>query len=153
MNSPIRKTPGDTAWFMHDRFGMFIHFGLYAMAARHEWIKSYECIPEEKYDIIFSSGVFHYIKPEKRFSFIEQLKNATNPGGIHLINAFVEKPFIAPPPDAERAEFENGMWKSGELFTAYHNWLLHKTSETIFDCMSSGVPHQHCMDIVIAQKP
>ena len=26
-----KKTPGDTAWFTHDRFGMFIHWGLYAM--------------------------------------------------------------------------------------------------------------------------
>ena len=48
-----RKTPGDTAWFTHDRFGMFIHWGLYAMPARHEWIKNYECIPEEKYDKYF----------------------------------------------------------------------------------------------------
>ena len=40
-----RKTPGDTEWFVHDRFGMFIHFGLYSMPARHEWIKSYEMIP------------------------------------------------------------------------------------------------------------
>ena len=23
----IRKTPGETAWFRHDRFGMFIHWG------------------------------------------------------------------------------------------------------------------------------
>ena len=48
-----RKTPGDTAWFRHDRFGMFIHWGLYAMPARHEWIKHYECIPEEKYQKYF----------------------------------------------------------------------------------------------------
>ena len=48
-----KKTPGDTAWFTHDRFGMFIHFGLYAQPARHEWIKSYECIPEEKYQKYF----------------------------------------------------------------------------------------------------
>lgn len=48
-----RKTPGDTEWFVHDRFGMFIHFGLYSMPARHEWIKSYEMIPEEKYDTYF----------------------------------------------------------------------------------------------------
>lgn len=27
----IRKTPGDTEWFVHDRFGMFIHFGLYTI--------------------------------------------------------------------------------------------------------------------------
>ena len=48
-----RKTPGDTSWFVRDRFGMFIHFGLYAMPARHEWIKSREMISEEKYDTYF----------------------------------------------------------------------------------------------------
>ena len=44
-----KKTFGDTDWFVHDRFGMFIHFGLYALPARHEWVKSRECISEEKY--------------------------------------------------------------------------------------------------------
>ncbi len=48
-----RKTPGDTSWFTHDRFGMFIHFGLYALPARHEWIKTREKISEEKYDLYF----------------------------------------------------------------------------------------------------
>lgn len=48
-----RKTPGDTSWFVHDRFGMFIHFGLYSLPARHEWIKSFEKIPEEKYEMYF----------------------------------------------------------------------------------------------------
>ena len=48
-----RKTPGDTAWFTRDRFGMFIHWGLYSMPARHEWIKNREMIPEEKYDKYF----------------------------------------------------------------------------------------------------
>lgn len=49
-----RKTPGDTSWFIHDRFGMFIHFGLYSLPARHEWIKSFEKIPEEKYQKYFA---------------------------------------------------------------------------------------------------
>lgn len=49
----IRKTPGDTAWFTHDRFGMFIHWGLYALPARHEWIKNIEKISEEKYQKYF----------------------------------------------------------------------------------------------------
>lgn len=48
-----KKTPGDTKWFTHDRFGMFIHWGLYAMPARNEWIKSWEKIPEEKYQKYF----------------------------------------------------------------------------------------------------
>ena len=54
-----RKTPGDTEWFVHDRFGMFIHWGLYSMPARHEWVKSREEIPEEKYD-----KYFKYFNPD-----------------------------------------------------------------------------------------
>lgn len=55
-----RKTPGDTAWFTHDRFGMFIHWGLYALPARHEWVKTNERIPEETYQRYFdrSTGLF-----------------------------------------------------------------------------------------------
>lgn len=54
-----KKTPGDTAWFTHDRFGMFIHWGLYALPARHEWIKTREKISEEKYD-----KYFKYFNPD-----------------------------------------------------------------------------------------
>jgi len=46
-------TPGDTSWFVHDRFGMFIHWGIYALAARHEWVKSYERINDEEYQKYF----------------------------------------------------------------------------------------------------
>lgn len=59
INYDVRKTPGDTAWFTHDRFGMFIHWGLYSMPARHEWIKNIEEIPEEKYD-----KYFKYFNPD-----------------------------------------------------------------------------------------
>ena len=27
-------------WFREARFGLFIHWGLYALAARHEWVLS-----------------------------------------------------------------------------------------------------------------
>ena len=39
-------TVGDTSWFVNDRFGMFIHWGLYALPARHEWVKSRERIDD-----------------------------------------------------------------------------------------------------------
>ena len=32
------------AWWTHDRFGMFIHFGLYSVLGRHEWVQSHERI-------------------------------------------------------------------------------------------------------------
>ena len=50
-----RKTPGDTAWFTRDRFGMFIHWGLYAMPARHEWVKTRERIPGGEVRQVFRS--------------------------------------------------------------------------------------------------
>lgn len=37
------------AWWAHDRFGMFIHWGLYSVPARHEWIQNYERIPAAQY--------------------------------------------------------------------------------------------------------
>ena len=46
-------TAGDTSWFTHDRFGVFIHWGLYALAARHEWVKSRELIDDENYQKYF----------------------------------------------------------------------------------------------------
>lgn len=50
LESQIAPTPGDASWFRHDRFGLFIHWGLYSLAARHEWVKSIECIPDGVYD-------------------------------------------------------------------------------------------------------
>lgn len=45
-----RSTPGDASWFTHDRFGMFVHWGLYAAAARHEWVMQREQIAPEEYE-------------------------------------------------------------------------------------------------------
>ncbi|MBA3685024.1 MAG: alpha-L-fucosidase [Planctomycetes bacterium] len=48
--SDLRAASGDTAWFVHDRFGLFIHWGLYSLPARHEWVRHAEQIPTEEYD-------------------------------------------------------------------------------------------------------
>lgn len=70
----LKKTDGDTSWFVNDRFGMFIHFGLYSMPARHEWIKSLEEIPEEKYE-----KYFKYFNPDL-FDAKEWAKKAKEAG-------------------------------------------------------------------------
>lgn len=38
------------AWYTRARFGMFIHWGLYAIPARGEWVRSVERIPGGAYD-------------------------------------------------------------------------------------------------------
>jgi alpha-L-fucosidase len=40
-------------WWTNDRFGMFIHWGLYALPARHEWVKSHERMTNEEYEKYF----------------------------------------------------------------------------------------------------
>src|SRR5579884_1649952 len=40
-------------WFIHDRFGLFIHWGIYALPARHEWVKSREQLTDEHYKRYF----------------------------------------------------------------------------------------------------
>jgi len=48
-----------SAWFVHDRFGLFIHWGLYSVAARHEgnelaeWIKSGAKLSDAAYQRYF----------------------------------------------------------------------------------------------------
>ena len=46
-------------WWINGRFGMFIHWGLYALPARHEWVKSRERISNEEYQ-----RYFDYFNPD-----------------------------------------------------------------------------------------
>jgi alpha-L-fucosidase len=47
--------PDQKSWFTHDRFGMFIHWGVYSLAARHEWVKSREEIDDAGYRRYFDN--------------------------------------------------------------------------------------------------
>ena len=42
-------------WFRNARFGMFIHWGLYSIPGRGEWVRSNEQMPEEDYLPYFES--------------------------------------------------------------------------------------------------
>ncbi|SMC77115.1 alpha-L-fucosidase [Pedobacter africanus] len=42
-------------WWTDARFGMFIHWGLYALPARHEWVQSREKISEQDYNKYFKN--------------------------------------------------------------------------------------------------
>ena len=59
-----KPTQGDTGWFVHDRFGMFIHWGLYALPSRHEWVQSMEEIHPDTYAKYFQQ--FNPVKYDPR---------------------------------------------------------------------------------------
>ena len=39
----------DASWWTEARFGLFIHWGIYAVAGRHEWVKERERLSDERY--------------------------------------------------------------------------------------------------------
>ena len=49
MDINIMKRTERTRWFRQDRFGMFIHWGLYSIPARGEWLRSTEKMGKEAY--------------------------------------------------------------------------------------------------------
>ena len=51
--SALGLSEAKKSWFVHDRFGMFIHWGLYALPARHEWVKNREELSDADYQPYF----------------------------------------------------------------------------------------------------
>lgn len=103
----------------------------------------------EEYDILFSSGVLHYIPEELREEIFNNYKRFTKINGIHMFSVFVQKPFILPAPEQEETA---RLWKTGELFSHYHDWKVELCTEEIIDCLSSGIPHQHAVNRILARK-
>jgi alpha-L-fucosidase len=68
-----RTTAADTKWFTRDRFGLFIHWGIYALPARHEWVKQRERVSDEDYRKYFDHFYPDLYDPEK---WAREAKNA-----------------------------------------------------------------------------
>ncbi len=103
----------------------------------------------EPFDILFSTGTLHTAHPSIRNELFQNYKRFTTKDGLNVFSIFVRKPFIAPAPDGDPNAHP---WKSGELYTHYHDWQIEWCTEEIFDCMSSGVPHKHAVNRMIARK-
>src|SRR5699024_1855529 len=66
MANPIIEARTErTKWFLESRFGMFIHWGLYAIPARGEWIRNMERITEEDYQVYFDEFNPIYYNPKE----------------------------------------------------------------------------------------
>ncbi len=106
--------------------------------------------PEGMYDVVFASRALHYLPPDRYANFFETYKQHTVLGGIHAFLVLVDKPTIKTAPDTDGATY---LMKSGEIFTYYYDWNFLVFEEKIIDCCSSGVAHQHCVNLMLAVKP
>lgn len=104
----------------------------------------------ETWDVIFSTGTLQFLPAELRPERFEHYKRHTRPGGWQAISVLVYKPFIPAAPDADNTA---QLFRSGELLGYYWDWEILYSIEEIFDCNSSGKPHQHAVNRVIARKP
>lgn len=105
--------------------------------------------PEGRFDIVYSSGTLQFLTEANKRPFFAKIGALTNPHGIVCFNVFVEKPFLAPPPDLDAGETP---WRTGELMTYFADWKVLSVEESIFEDDSGGTPHLHCMDTVIAER-
>lgn len=64
-NETAQQKEARMKWWTDARFGMFIHWGLYALAARHEWVKNRERMTNEQYQKYFDEFDPDHFEPEK----------------------------------------------------------------------------------------
>lgn len=55
LDSIARTRDRRMAWWREARFGMFVHYGLYAQLGRHEWAQVHENIPAAEYEKLAAS--------------------------------------------------------------------------------------------------
>lgn len=67
------------SWFNRARFGLFVHFGLYSTAARHEWVQTYEQLSPEQYQVYFD-----HFEPD-RFDAAEIAAAAVDAGAGYVV--------------------------------------------------------------------
>lgn len=110
----------------------------------HASITDYQI--KQDFDIIFCDDVLHMVPKEARLSLIHECKRHTAPGGIHVINVPVKKPFIE-----EQKKQRRYPWLSGELFTLYADWKILECCETEPMIINKNLRPQ-IYNYVVAQK-
>ncbi len=104
----------------------------------------------EPVDVVCSSGAVQFIRPAVRRSQFERFQQATNPGGIHAMFAFVDHPAIPPAPDTTDDQYP---FDREEVQGYYTAWETLYTEEITFEDDSGGIPHRHAARIHIARRP
>ena len=69
----------DSQWFTDSKYGLFIHFGLYSVAARHEWVQTLEEMDDKAY-----SRYFNHFNPDL-FNAVEWAERAKKYGFKYVI--------------------------------------------------------------------
>jgi len=121
----------DVEWFGQARFGMFIHWGIYSIPARGEWVRLVERIPADEYEPLakrFNPRKYH---PEEWVTLAQEagmkymVLTTRHHDGFSLFDSEVSE-FTAPKTAAKRdlvAEYVEACRKKGMRIGFYYSLL------------------------------
>ena len=90
----------DRHWFADARYGLFVHYGLYSLLGRGEWVLNCEQIPLEEYRRLaerftanrFDAGAIGDLAV--RAAIGQKLELAFNLNKCHFFDGVTEKPIV-----------------------------------------------------------
>lgn len=104
---------------------------------------------EQNYDVIISFGTLHFVRKSEWKRFINEAKEHTNDGGIHIIQLFTD---IVPASD-DIAPFAVGLARDEEIKELYVDWEILQFKSYVFEDEHPGAPkHLHTSNKIVVRK-
>jgi len=101
------------------------------------------------YDLVISFGTLHFVDRAGWHKFINNAKEHTKAGGIHVIQIFTDKV----PASDDIKDFAVGLAKEGELLALYKDWEIINHKEFVLEDEHPGAPkHFHAINKIVARK-
>ncbi|MCM1386189.1 MAG: methyltransferase domain-containing protein [Bacillus sp. (in: Bacteria)] len=104
---------------------------------------------EHCYDMITCFGTLHFVAKKEWKKFINNAKEYTNIGGIHIIQIFTD----TVPASEDIAPFAIGLAKDEEIKELYTDWEILQFKSYVFEDEHPNVPkHLHASNKIVAKK-
>ena len=104
---------------------------------------------DKQYDLVMSFGTLHFVTKEHWKKFILNVKENTNPNGIHIMQLFTN----VLPASPDIAPFAVGLADDEEIKDLYNDWNILQFESYTFEDEHPGVPkHFHASNKIVVQK-
>jgi tellurite methyltransferase len=119
-----------------------------AEGVRVRWVRGDAArdLPNGPFDLVYSSGVIHYLPRRQRSRLLPRLKGLTPRGGHHAHVVFTDRRIYVE--QGEQIDY----FAPGELSRAYADWLILHCEPALIRCAQDGTPHRHSVEQFLARE-
>ena len=104
---------------------------------------------EQSYDMVLCFGTLHFVSKNDWKRFLNNAKEYTNIGGIHIMQIFTD----TVPASEDIAPFAIGLAKDGEIRELYADWEILQFKSYVFEDEHPNVPkHLHASNKIVARR-